>query len=293
MRAPSDARVRPATWFIGGTVRSGSTVLAGLLTEALGGFNAGEVQTFWRSRALGRLCTCGEKLDACAVWGPVAEQVVSQMGRADFAAIEATLPRIRQVALRGWNAAVTADYLRLHRLTDAAIREVTGASVVIDATKAPGAAVVARATGHVQIVHLVRDPRAVAFSQGRPKRDPSLGGALMPSAGAARSAAEWIATHGAFEKLGRSFEDLQRVRYEDFVTFPSETLSPLLGVVALPSAPVSDGGDHSIAGNPWRFDPARPLSIDDGWQRDMLARKRIAVDLMTWRARARYDYTGW
>src|SRR5699024_9240744 len=129
----------------------------------------------------------------------------------------------------------------------------------------------------------VRDPRAVAFSMSRPKPDPSLNGRLTPSRGALRSSAVWLVSNLAIQRFARSpIRLIDRVRYEDFVAQPDAMLSQLLGSgVSTGRAPLNSGGQHAVAGNPWRFGPADSLILDARWIEQMPKYSKRLVTVAT------------
>lgn len=289
MRGPNATTL----WFIGGSVRSGSTVLAGMISLATGGFNAGELHLLWRSFTIGRLCTCTSELRRCPVWGPVHDVVLDRTGLTSAeqaACVEAMEPSQKSAIALGDRARSPSDVVALRRGTEDAIREVTGLGMIIDSSKVASTAVVAgRLPRDMRVVHLVRDPRAVAFSSSRPKSDPSMHGKLMPRQTPARSALNWLSFNLAFERLAtQGSTDVTRVSYEDLVAAPDE----VFGMLALGSLPSRQtlSGRHSIAGNPWRFDPDNPIRLDDRWKRELPLRHRRIVDVITLPLRIRYGY---
>ncbi|MGI8761849.1 MAG: hypothetical protein ACR2LF_11270 [Jatrophihabitantaceae bacterium] len=283
----------PPLWYIGGSVRSGSTLLAGLVSLATGGFNAGELHLLWRSFVNGRLCTCGVVLRECPVWGPVQDLVLGRTGltsAAEAARVESGEPSQRATIVRGLSALVPADAVELRRRTEEAITAVSGASALVDSSKVASTVVVAdRLPRSLRVLQLVRDPRAVAFSLSRPKPDPSMSGQLMPQHAPARSAVNWLSYNLAFERMARqSPRQAARIRYEDLVADPYASCERL-GLKPPPAVEAVSGG-HAIAGNPWRFDPSRAIQIDDRWKGQMPARERRLVEAITLPLRARYGY---
>ncbi len=290
------SRFGSGTWFVGGAARSGSTLLSGLIAHALGGVNVGELHLLWRSFSIGRRCTCGAPLADCATWSEVAEIALRRCSIDNWgeaARVEAAEPSQRRVIAKGWTVPVPSRSVALRAETERAIRMVTGEQVIVDSSKVAGAAVVAREAGTLeQVVHLVRDPRAVAFSMSHPKPDPSLDGRLLPSRGALPAAAVWTSSNVAFERLRFGASALvRRLLYEEFVDDRVGSLRPLLGgsADALRTA-ASSGGEHAIAGNPWRFEPSRPMAADTRWSTEMPWSTRVVIAMSTAPLMARYGY---
>lgn len=268
------------TVFVGGTVRSGSTLLAGLLATRFDGFNAGELHLLWRSFGTARLCTCGQPLAACAFWSRVRSRVIAELGDRDFGAIERREPRLRTVAVLGSGAHLDPELVRLRRATEAAIREESGLAVIIDSSKSPGTALVTAAAGPVELLQLVRDPRAVVYSMARPKADPSLGGELMPAMGTVEATIYWRLTDQAFSRMRRHME-IPIVRYRDLVVSPFARAGSLTHGIA---------GEHAIAGNPWRFEPGQPIEADERWRTEMSRATLRVVDGLTVLSRRKLGY---
>ena len=122
----------PTTWFVGGSVRSGSTLLAGMLAAATGGFDAGELHLLWRSLRDGRLCTCRRPMTECPVWSEVRDDVLAHpdviaAGVTDVdsaAGAEAGEPTLRQVVVRGRRTPVAPGARALRAATESALRAV-------------------------------------------------------------------------------------------------------------------------------------------------------------------------
>ena len=61
--------IHPKVLYIGGTGRTGSTMLDQLLGQFAGYFSGGEMAFFWsRGIAADAICACGEPVRTCAVW---------------------------------------------------------------------------------------------------------------------------------------------------------------------------------------------------------------------------------
>ena len=81
-----------------GPGRSGTTILAGILGEADGMVNVGELRWLWRRGFVEhRSCGCGLPPDECPVWSKVAAQTLSGRSEtpAEIVAAQAELTRRR------------------------------------------------------------------------------------------------------------------------------------------------------------------------------------------------------
>jgi hypothetical protein len=260
--------------YIGGYGHSGSTLLEYLLAASPEVVACGEVASVIRDRDRKRRCTCRRDIDDCPVWGPI------------FAAPQAL------------------DGMNHEALSQALVAQDRGAhAVLIDSTKTAWRSVaapfrLARDLGDDFIlVHLVRDPRAVAWS-GVKKASRREGRPLMTLRSTSTAAGWWIA-NVACELFARRYPDRYvRVRYEDLVRAPSEAMPGLLARLAPGTAWPAEGvgasnNRHQLYGNRMR---AANLSLaevreDAAWRRDMPSAYRALVSLLTAPLCRRYGYT--
>lgn len=310
--APGNTRVRrPVVIYIAGDGRSGSTLLSQLLGQAAGWFSVGEARFVWERGLLGnRLCECGVPFRDCAYWGRVIEEgfgCADAIPLPEIVAADSRLLRTRH-SLRAWRATADPDrwtsgvdsYVRSTANLYRAMQRVAGAQVLVDSSKLPAYGMLLRATGQVRlfVVHMVRDPRAVAHSWRRwkPLHEPGPA-AYMERRSLARSCAVWNATNALAELLLRDAEGFVRARYEDLVADPRATVSQVLASLGLdatvpdldPGAQLRPG--HAAAGNPSRHDRgALHLRLDDAWRTEMSRRDVTAVTALTSPLMRRYGY---
>jgi hypothetical protein len=277
--------------YIAGAGRSGSTILGALLGQVGGCFFVGELGALFGGVAE-RLCGCGVRLEECELWRRV---FAAGRQRLD---LEEIYRRGRGSGARLLGARSFETFLeQLYR----SIRTVTGSRVVVDSSKSVSyGRALSRLPGiELYVLHLVRDPRAVAFSWARRKPSPHTGG-CFPSKPAGRSALEWVTYNAATELLlGEPRVRQRRLRYEDLVAHPGDTLEQLLGWIDESAAPLPAiaGGHvvlqvcHTVAGNADRFRTGEiELRCDDEWRRRMSWLARGGVGLVTWPLRGRYGY---
>jgi len=148
------------------------------------------------------------------------------------------------------------------------------------------------------ILHLTRDPRAVAFSWTRDKfyddKQP------MPKQSAIRSTLYWLAWNPAITYLwDRPGARYMSLRYERFVREPRETVAEIARFVGeegrlLPftgTHTVQLERTHTVAGNEARF-ASGPVTLkaDDEWKQKLSAVKWGLVSAMTWPLLLKYGY---
>ncbi|MDQ3324746.1 MAG: sulfotransferase, partial [Actinomycetota bacterium] len=63
--------------YVGGWMRSGTTLLCQALGSSPGALALGEVSGVWRAAELGRSCSCGQSITECAVWGAALDSVAA------------------------------------------------------------------------------------------------------------------------------------------------------------------------------------------------------------------------
>jgi hypothetical protein len=181
-----------------------------------------------------------------------------------------------------------------------AIRETAGARVVVDGSKSEAYGYLLDGVPglDVRALHLVRDSRAVAHSHGRRKPDPALGaGRALLTMSPRRSALIWNATNLLLSlKMPGSAQAW--MRYEDVVADPEDALRRLWALVDEP-APALDflqdpamrlRTNHTVAGNPDRFQAEVRIRPDDEWRRRMAPRDRRLVTALTLPLLRRYGY---
>lgn len=307
---------RPVTLlYIGGSGRSGSTLLERVIGQMPAMFPLGEVVFLWRRGVVeDQLCGCGERFHACAFWRRVGDEAFGGWDRVDVEEVlalqravdrnrhiprvlaGAAAPRYRRTLLR------YADYLvPVYR----AAVSVSGAEVLIDSSKHASTAFVLSRFGDLdlRVVHLVRDSRGVAYSWTKQVRKPEVvgGDAFMPRYHPGRQSMYWVAFNLMFEAIRASGVASMRLRYESLLERPSSEVARVArfaGVRAdeaqlgfLDGRSVQLEPHHTVSGNPMRFKTGPlDLRLDDAWRREMPHRQAALVTGLTWPLQRWYGY---
>lgn len=309
MNPKSTPRVR--VLYIAGTGRSGSTLLANTLGQVKGVFNAGEVRYLWQRGMLeNRLCGCGRHFADCPFWQDVLREAVDP-GTPDAQAmsrLQSRLTRVRHLpgVAFGRDARAGADFqqysavlARLYR----AIQHTSGCEVIVDSSKLPS---YGRLLGLVpeidlSVVQLVRDPRSAATSWARVKEQPDRGVAgVMERMSPLRSALLWNLWNSTSKPfLGAASSHYLRLRYEDFVARPRESVRQIVEMLGMPQAelPFTDAStvvlepNHTVAGNPDRL-RSGPVVIrtDAGAAFKLRKRDQVLVTALTFPLLLRLGY---
>lgn len=299
---------------IAGSPRSGSTLLDRVIGTHEGFCSTGELQFIWqRSFGENQLCGCGLPFHECAFWADVSDRAFGVAPRevddAAAARLKAAVDSKRHVQwllLRPpprFRAALLSYGELLGRLYSAVL-QVSGARVIVDSSKDPrhGLVLSRLERFEVHVVHLIRDPRAVAFSWKRVRRRPEIHWKSqdMMIQKTYASSLRWTAHNALVELLGASAASYCRVRYEDFVVDPDRAMARILEpydwVDAKSAAPAAGQvvlePAHSVAGNPMRFKTGPlDIKIDDEWRTAMPRGDRLSVVAATWPLLARYGYS--
>ncbi len=283
--------------FISGAARSGSTLLGEMLGAQPGVLNAGELSLFWRELHRGGHCACGCALSSCPVWGPAVDRVRHELdlSPADVELLARTraglartsrplrlLTLLRDPTRVGWSPEERMLVEATTALHEAALRQ-SGSSIVVDTSKTLSALLFTRLLGvRPAVVHLVRDPRAVAAStlSSRGVHRGNIEG-LPPGGGLITAVARWTAMNTVAGLASPSLASTAvRVHYEDLVAEPAPWLEGLCRAVGVPfsSSTIADRGlvlaeaSHAAVGNPRRGGAAgttKVISEDVRWRREL------------------------
>ncbi len=312
----AEARTRPIrVLYVGGMPRSGSTLTDLMLHQLPGHIGVGELFYLWRNGlANDGLCACSESFSQCPFWSEVGRVAFGGWEETDAARVMKLQDQVDKTSsipllLSPWRprkfAAQLDEYSSILRRVYSAIAEVSGEKVVVDSSKRPSLAYVLRTMPDVDlsVVHVVRDPRGVAFSFDKHVALPE-GAALrneMPRSTIRKVSRRWVTVNALISGLRRSGVPVTRVRYEDLVSHPQRELGKVLELTCH-GAPqgvldyVTDEGitvprTHVVAGGRIRLASGRmPLRLDEQWRRDLPGRSRRLVEVMTVPTRRKYGY---
>lgn len=304
---------RTKVLYIAGSGRSGSTLVHNILGQLDGVCAVGELRYIWeRSFRDNRLCGCGLPFADCPHWNAVVNEAFGDSSRVDVAMMHRQTESFRvhhfpQLLVPGRREALAKamqPYLDVLATLYGAIRTTTGRRWILDSSKNPAYAYLLSLVPEIElhVLHLIRDPRAVAYSWQKRKAfepDPTRTD-YMAQYGPLKSAFQWISRNSAVELfLPRGAQHSVRLRYEDFSANPRETLMPvaaLLGEDAedlpfLTDRVVQLRPSHSVFGNLVRFRTG-PVEItpDEQWISHMDRASYLAVTATTWPLFLRYGY---
>ncbi|WP_150236996.1 sulfotransferase [Nocardiopsis quinghaiensis] len=294
--------------------RSGSTLVERLLGELPGFCSVGETVHLWRRGLVeDERCGCGRPFSGCGFWTEVGEEAFGGWGRLDAGQVSRLkdgvdrtrfLPMLLSGAHEGRIASRCERYTELYHRLYSAVSLVSGARVVVDASKHASLAACLRWRygARMRLLHVVRDPRAVAHAWAkrvaRPDASPGSSEPEMARYSAGRAAVQWMVQNACFDALARRGTPTLRVRYEDFVADPGgefARISEFAGYTGDPldvaegRVELSEG--HAVSGNPMRFTTGRiGVRADHGWRDAMPPWRQHLVAAATTPFRGRYGY---
>ena len=299
---------RTKVLYIAGPSRSGSTLLGNLLGELDGFFNAGELIDFW-SWGLDKdgTCGCGEPFSKCSVWRGILSTLSGSRPFQKADAIETVRLAAKEIhswkvpfwqsfpSLRTRMLTKLSDYHRLLQSLYPAIQRSLKCRVIVDGSKNAAYAYQLSQLPQIDlyILHLIRDPRATAFSWMRKKEALHQVGPLL-------STAVWTSRNVVSAGLQRQLPlNYLRLRYEDFIRAPRDAVQEIIRFTGespgmLPRVTdqqIELSTNHTIYGNPNRYQRGRiHLRADDQWRHGRWASKHL-VTALTWPLLLKYGYS--
>jgi hypothetical protein len=260
----------------------------------------GELAYFWRRFAEGELCSCGAPLADCPFWSAVVGKAFGQMTReraSELNKLERQVTRLQSVlglAPVAWSTRWSERIALMLKQRDQlcqAIGEVSNAEYIVDSGKGVVfGAIMARLNGIRFItIHLVRDPRGVAFSWQKHVQSDSEP-RDMPRSSVLKTAGRWMLINLFVQfSLRRLGDGYWRIRYEDLLAHADNIASEISRVASSPlgsnastNRTVQDANEHHlVAGNPGvrrRLGSDLRLTLDEEWRSQLPgAQQRVVV----------------
>jgi hypothetical protein len=301
--------------YIAGAGRSGSTVLGQVLGGVEGFFAVGELYYLWdRGLIENRLCGCGVFFSECPFWRTVLDRSFGGVDRIDAGRMlhlrEQGLSnrqllfmpaKKRRKALTGMD-----EYLEVLEALYHGVQSASRSRVIVDTSKSPSYCYVLDHIPSIEVyvVHLVRDPRATAYSWWmRKKRQPASEkrpSRYMTRHNPLKTSLIWGAWNLLIERIWANNPGrYMLLRYEDFVEDPQGALRSILRLVDEEDAETPFTGErevslsvnHVFSGNPSRLhDGSVTIEADEEWKRKMGSAQRALTALTTWPGLLRYGY---
>lgn len=286
-----------AVVFIGGSGRSGSTLIDLLLNNHPSVQSVGEVHRLnLYARENSEPCTCGSPVSTCPFWLEVEEDMRQRLGWDEDrhplqeteimlvpAEVNPAFAMIQKAAMfaapRPVGRWVNKSFAPAHQraiemsmLWYDAIRSVTDTRVIIDSSKDARRmkALYLTAPDQSRLLNMVRDGRAVSASAIRRTGMPM-----------AQAAFEWKRSqrHTRLTSYGIPAGQRLKVHYEELCRDPEATMKRTCGFLGLEYHPdmltLRKSEAHNIGGNPMRFKTGeQEITLDERW-RDQLSEEEL------------------
>ena len=307
-----------AVLYVGGMGRSGSTILERLIGQIDGVCNLGEV-VFLADRGVreNQRCGCGQLFSDCPFWTEVGARAFGGWDAIDVDRMDhlyRTVDDVRYTPRMLLPRSTVdfdrrrAEYTNFFRRLYSAAASVSGAAVVVDSSKQTS---LAYALSHedgigLRLLHLVRDPRGVAYSWTRRVRRPEITDheEFMPLYRPSYMAALWSGHNLLLAALRLRGVATYRLNYEQFTADPRGALRSVarflgrpevtLDFVGADNRTVTLGAAHSVAGNPMRFQTGDvAVRRDRRWRREMPRPAQLLVAMMTLPVARAFGYRVW
>jgi hypothetical protein len=290
--------------YIAGSGRSGSTLLELLLNESMHQPALGELFRLWRQDPLEIKCGCGKIIGTCPFWQEVFAMCGWQLKPEWFNKMLALQMRVVRWRRLPWllfpkiaPARFNKDALELaNKYEDLyeALSRMSKQSVVVDASKNVIFILLLKRikTIDLRVVHLVRDPRGVAYSwRYHKKRKPEASDeSYLHIISPLKIILLWWSNLLLPWILKGNSKNYKFVAYEDFADNPEKVVQSIFdtleiaGDMSLFDAPqMVLSTNHTVSGNPLRFE-SKVIEVkkDENWRKQMPGMARAIVSLMTW-----------
>jgi hypothetical protein len=184
------------------------------------------------------------------------------------------------------------------------IAAASGGRTIVDSMKQPAHVyMMSRMRGiDAHVVHLVRDPRGVAYSKTKwVHRQGARSDEFRVRRAPPKTAEKWTWMNLSFDALPFTGEPVTRVTYEELVRSPQRALTRVLTGVGRPPSDedlafvhgneVDLAVDHFAAGSRMRLQAGPiPLVLDEVWRRELPTPQRRLVTALSLPLLRRYGY---
>lgn len=304
--------------YIASTGRSGSTLLDMLLGSHPQIATAGEIQILPHEILLNDFmpCGCGKPISECLFWQEIIEDINI------LSHPEPQINYFREEHNRGktvrWKHLFELFSRRLHESKQAEI-DIYGLNNydlfhkfldvhekdsgvrpkwIIDASKDPYRLLWLKSSDlfDIKVIHLVKDPRAFAYSMNRKVLDqPDY--TYKAYRLTLRKTLSWLLHNYFFSKIQKKYfakSDFLLVNYENLASRPQETYNNILEFIDsdLKRNAIEEYKEktfHTIAGNNMRYRP-RQIILDEKWKTSLPFLHKKTVELLSYFAKSNYGY---
>ncbi len=292
--------------FIASSGRSGTTLLDRLLGQINDLFSAGELRYIWeRGFKENQLCGCNKSFKECDVWQQVIKNafnnpLIIYENIDEIIKLQYSVDRIRYI-----------PFLRYEKFSDnlkifceeyiyplySSILKATDKKIIVDSSKLPSYLYILSKCDFIDlyVIHMIRDSRAVAYSQSKKKLRPEIidRREYMPRYSPIKSSIDWIVFNLLISKIKNHIGQNRyiQVRYEDMAKNPEKTLKDVLSSLNtkdnlsffIKNNKANLKPNHTVSGNPMRFKTGIiDIKLDDEWKERLTWMNRLIVSLITY-----------
>jgi hypothetical protein len=298
--------------YIMGYGRSGSTVIGSVLGNHSDIVSVGELMNLSRSGWINaQYCACGERGNVCPFWSGVRREWIKRTGVDDiegYMELQSAFERLNQwLWLSKEKLKQTPRFRAYGKHTYAlfkALSTVSGKSIIVDSSKSPARAFSLSLIPGIdlQVIHLIRDSRGVAWSLKKEYQKDEKAGIQrnFKSRPICRTAISWLAFNLQSNWVRRQLDPGKSmlVRYEDFMSNPETTLNKIGELTEIDLAEVSSrvlhgesiSVGHNIAGNRLRMAGEVQLQPDIEWKHRLPSKSKKIIWIFTGWLMRRYGY---
>lgn len=297
--------------YIASFARSGSTILDTVLGNHPHMVGCGELIRLPTSGWLeNEYCSCGKTVNQCEFWEGVYSRWCKATGSTpkEYIALQDRYERFRRIPILLKESRQNSyKFKRYAEQTVAmlrAIQDVSGCEVIVDSSKSPFRALaLSRVEGvDVQIIHLVRDARAVAYSLARSHKQNSSAGIEKDFNGYSmiRTALWWNLFNTQISWVCKKIhhDNSLLMQYEHFTDDPVKALTELADGLQLDLDPLISKFEneeafeieHIVAGNRLRMNKEVRLKKDTEWQNALSQTEQRSVKVLTRFLLKRYGF---
>jgi len=223
----SDERIR--VLYIMGTARSGSTVLEILLAHGERCLGVGELTAIVQDGFIeNKPCSCGAPFNQCTFWGKVKEKLaLSPEALQEWAELQHKVEWHTGFLRQCFGLLSACDwerYCEYNRKLLQALREISGAAIIVDSSKYAGRAfALSRMNGvDLRVICLTRSPEGLMASFQKPNKDEQR--PKKPWAVFRYYVFVMISLRVALKRLGGR---TARLRFEDLIADPVAAISEI------------------------------------------------------------------
>lgn len=260
---------------ISGWGRNGSTILGSILGQNEGFFFAGELRNIWKQSLINnRMCGCGVALRDCKTWDSIFEVAFSGINNIEPKKILKLSDKITRYRCifnilfpfgKSEFLSTQKEFTTIMGKLLLGIQNHTNCKVIVDITKNSLYGYYLSQISDVDLytIHLIRDPRGIAYSRKKEKIQPDSNQTVyMEKFSPFKSSLLWVVRNLLTELLlSKDPKRYLRVSYSDFANEPKKTADQILEFIDEPQSKtpfISEKevlleGNHSVWGNPSRF----------------------------------------